>query len=327
VVKVSDAESTEDGWMIEARELTKRFGPTVAVRNTTFSIKKGEVVGLLGPNAAGKTTTMRILTCYMPADEGTATVAGYDVHADALEVRKRIGYLPENAPLYKEMYALSFLDFLSRVRDIPISRRKSRIEEIVEICGLGDVLHKTIGEMSKGYQQRVGLAQTLIHDPEVLILDEPTTGLDPNQIKEMRNLIKEIGREKTVILSTHILPEVQATCGRVLIMSHGAIVADGTPAELSSRATGVEILSVQIKGPADAIAKRMTEIENVRGLSELAREEDFLKYELRVRDGKSAAENVFLAAVENDWVLRELKVERASLEQVFYELTIGEKEE
>lgn len=313
--------------MIEARELTKRFGPTVAVRNTTFSIKKGEVVGLLGPNAAGKTTTMRILTCYMPADEGTATVAGYDVHTDALEVRKRIGYLPENAPLYKEMYALSFLDFLSRVRDIPVSRRKSRVEEIIEICGLGDVLHKTIGQMSKGYQQRVGLAQTLIHDPEVLILDEPTTGLDPNQIKEIRNLIKEIGREKTVILSTHILPEVQATCGRVLIMSHGTIVADGTPAELSSRATGVEIVSIQIKGPEDAISKRMVEIEDVSSLSELAREDDFLKYELRVRDGKSAAESVFFAAVENDWVLRELKVERASLEQVFYELTIGEKEE
>jgi ABC-2 type transport system ATP-binding protein len=327
VVRVSDAQSTEDNWMIEARELTKRFGPTVAVRDTTFSIKKGEVVGLLGPNAAGKTTTMRILTCYMPADEGTATVAGYDVHADAFEVRKRIGYLPENAPLYKEMYPLPFLDFLARVRDIPVSRRKSRIDETIEICGFGDVLHKTIGEMSKGYQQRVGLAQTLIHDPEVLILDEPTTGLDPNQIKEIRNLIKEIGREKTVILSTHILPEVQATCGRVLIMSHGSIVADGTPEELSSRATGVEILSIQIKGPADAISKRMTEIEDVSGLSELAREGDFLRYELRVRDGKSAAENVFLAAVENNWVLRELKVERASLEQVFYELTIGEKEE
>jgi ABC-2 type transport system ATP-binding protein len=189
------------------------------------------------------------------------------------------------------------------------------------------VLHKPIGEMSKGYQQRVGLAQTLIHNPDVLILDEPTTGLDPNQIKEIRNLIKEIGREKTVILSTHILPEVQATCGRVLIMSHGTIVADGTPEELSSRATGVAILSVQIKGPADAVAPRMAEMEDVSGVSELAREDDFLHYELRVKDGKKAAENVFLAAVENDWVLRELKVEHASLEQVFYELTIGEKEE
>ncbi|MCU0611436.1 MAG: ABC transporter ATP-binding protein [Candidatus Eisenbacteria bacterium] len=313
--------------MIEVCNITKRFGPTVAVRNVNFSVPKGEVLGLLGPNGAGKTTTMRILTCYMPADEGTATVAGYDVHTDSLEVRKRIGYLPENAPLYKEMFPLAYLDFLSRVRGIPTSQRKARVERVVETCGLTGVLHKRIGEMSKGYQQRVGLAQTLIHEPEVLILDEPTTGLDPNQIKEIRTIIREIGREKTVILSTHILPEVQATCNRVIIMRNAELVADGSPQELSRRATGTALLVVEARGPADEIRQGLAALDGVKSVTVAGAEDSFSRLELAVTDGKAVAERVFAAAVRAGWTLRELKAESASLEQVFYELTIGEKEE
>lgn len=313
--------------MIEVRNCVKRFGPTVAVRDISFSVPKGEVLGLLGPNGAGKTTTMRILTCYMPADEGTISVAGYDVTTDSVEVRKRIGYLPENAPLYKEMYALAFLDFIARVRGIPASKKQSRIDDIIEICGIKEVLHKRIGEMSKGYQQRVGLAQTLIHDPDVLILDEPTTGLDPNQIKQIRDLIKEIGREKTVILSTHILPEVQATTNRVLIMNHGRLVADGTPDELSRKAKGAESLVVQVRGPEESISDLLTGIEEVTRLRLTDSEEEFHRFELSVTNGRIAAEKVFSFAVQEGWTLRELRPESQSLEEVFYELTMGEREE
>jgi len=313
--------------MIEVRNLTKRFGPTVAVHGTSFDVKKGEVLGLLGPNAAGKTTTMRILTCYMPADEGTARVAGYDVVTDSIEVRKRIGYLPENAPLYKEMYTLTFLDFLARVRDIPVSRRKAKIDETIEICGLGEVLHKTIGEMSKGFQQRVGLAQTLIHDPEVLILDEPTTGLDPNQIQEIRNLIKDIGRERTVILSTHILPEVQATCGRVLIMSDGEIVADGTPDELMKQVTGGQSVTIQMKAPSETMVDGLAKLEGISAVDRLGEDENFTRFKLHTGDAKAAAEMVFTNAASNGWILRELTIDSVSLERVFYELTVGERGE
>ncbi len=313
--------------MIEVRNCVKRFGPTVAVRDISFSVPKGEILGLLGPNGAGKTTTMRILTCYMPADEGTVSVAGYDVATDSVEVRKRIGYLPENAPLYKEMYALAFLDFIARVRGIPASKKQSRIDDIIEICGIKEVLHKRIGEMSKGYQQRVGLAQTLIHDPDVLILDEPTTGLDPNQIKQIRDLIKEIGREKTVILSTHILPEVQATTNRVLIMDYGRLVADGTPDELSKKAKGAESLVVQVRGPEESISDLLTGIEEVTRLRLADSEEEFHRFELSVTNGRIAAEKVFSIAVQEGWTLRELRPESQSLEEVFYELTMGEREE
>jgi len=313
--------------MIEVRNCVKRFGPTVAVRDISFSVPKGEVLGLLGPNGAGKTTTMRILTCYMPADEGSVSVAGFDVNTESIEVRKRIGYLPENAPLYKEMYAQTFLDFLARVRGIPPERRKSRMDDIIDICGLGDVLHKRIGEMSKGYQQRVGLAQTLIHDPDVLILDEPTTGLDPNQIKEIRNLIKEIGREKTVILSTHILPEVQATTNRVLIMSHGRLVADGAPDELARQTKGTDSLIVQVRGPIETIRDRYSSIEGVSNLELLETEDEYHKIELLVSNKTTSAEKVFETTVKEGWTLRELHSESRSLEEVFYELTVGEREE
>ncbi len=240
--------------MISVRGLSKTFGSTVAVNNISFDVNNGEVLGFLGPNGAGKTTTMRILTCYLSPDNGTATVAGFDVFENSLEVRKRVGYLPESAPLYLDMDVVSYLRFVADIRGIPRNLTGERIRRMVDTCGLSSVVGRNIGELSKGYKQRVGLAQTLIHDPEILILDEPTTGLDPSQIIEIRELIKEIGRERTVILSTHILPEVEATCSRVLIINEGVIVASGTPEELHAAVGGEDLIHVSIKtggGPAE----------------------------------------------------------------------------
>ena len=207
--------------MIEVRNLTKRYGSTVAVNNVSFDAEAGEVLGFLGPNGAGKTTTMRVLTCFLPADDGTASIDGYDIFENSIEVRQRIGYLPESAPLYGDMGVIDYLKFIAEIRNIPKSERNDRIKSVVEICGLGPMIQKDVGELSKGYRQRLGLAQSLVHDPPILILDEPTSGLDPSQIIEIRNLIKEIGKEKTIIFSTHILSEVSATCSRVLIISDG----------------------------------------------------------------------------------------------------------
>ena len=212
--------------MIEVKNLTKRYGLTVAVDNVSFDANAGEVLGFLGPNGAGKTTTMRILTCYLSADEGTAKVAGYDVFEESIEVRKRIGYLPESAPLYMDMGVIDYLKFIAQIRHIPKSQRQERIKAVIDTCGLEKVIQKDVGELSRGYRQRLGLAQSLIHDPPILILDEPTSGLDPSQIIEIRNLIKAIGKEKTIIFSTHILPEVSATCSRILIINDGQIVAN-----------------------------------------------------------------------------------------------------
>ena len=214
--------------MIEAKNLTKRFGDTLAVDTISFTVNKGGIVGLLGPNGAGKTTTMRILTCYLAADSGTATIAGKNVFTQSLEVRRCIGYLPENNPLYTEMGVVDYLKFIAQIRHIPRKKIKTQVKEMVEVCGLEPVLNKKIDELSKGFRQRVGLAQAMIHNPEVLIFDEPTVGLDPNQIVEIRELIKRMGAEKTVILSSHILPEVSATCKQVIIMNRGRIVASGT---------------------------------------------------------------------------------------------------
>ena len=234
--------------MIEVKNLTKRYGPTVAVDNVSFSAKSGEVLGFLGPNGAGKTTTMRVLTCYLSADEGNATVDGYDVFDQSVEVRKRIGYLPESAPLYTDMGVIDYLKFIAQVRDIPKSQRQQRTKEVIDICGLERVIQKDVGELSKGYRQRLGLAQSLIHDPPILIMDEPTSGLDPNQIIEIRNLIKEIGKEKMIIFSTHILPEVSATCSRILIINNGKIVANGSPESLADRAKGGQVVDITIRG-------------------------------------------------------------------------------
>jgi ABC-2 type transport system ATP-binding protein len=313
--------------MIEVENLTKRFGETVAVDDISFQIPRGEVVGFLGPNGAGKTTTMRILTCYLPADEGTARIAGHDIIDEPVEVRKRIGYLPESAPVYSDMGIVDYLQFVSDMRGIDPGDRRAKIREMVDLCGLGSMIHKDIGELSKGFRQRVGLAATLIHDPEVLVLDEPTSGLDPNQIIEIRQLIRDIGREKTVILSTHILPEVEATCDRVLIINEGQIVASGTPDELTRAAAGETAARVSFRAEAAVVEPRLREIPSVESIAPLdPLKNETCRYEVHSRATDGIEEALFRLAVDNGWVLTELHSEARSLEQVFTQLTVGEKQ-
>jgi len=312
--------------MIKVRNLTKRYGATIAVNNISFDAEAGEVLGLLGPNGAGKTTTMRILTCYMPADEGTATVADFDIHEQSIEVRKRMGYLPENAPLYTDMGVVDYLNFIAEVRAIPRSERGSRVKEMIDVCGLERVIKKDIGELSRGYRQRVGLAQALIHDPDILVLDEPTAGLDPNQIAEIRDLIKKLGAEKTIILSTHILPEVEATCDRAVIINEGVIVASGTTEELISMGEGGETVYAQIRGLPWRIESELSAMTQVASFKKLDEPEpEIHRYEIKPGyNADNITEDIFRMVVENDWTLVELRKVAASLEDVFRHLTTSD---
>ena len=313
--------------MIEVRNLTKRFGPTLAVNDVSFDVPQGEVVGFLGPNGAGKTTTMRILTCYLPADAGTARIAGYDTFEHAVEVRRRIGYLPESAPLYLDMGVVEYLHFVAGMRNIAPPDQSARVRRMIELCGLGPMLQKDIGQLSKGYRQRVGLAATLIHDPDVLVLDEPTSGLDPSQIIEIRELIREIGRQKTVILSTHILPEVEATCSRVLIIADGRIVASGTTDELTRMSAGKVTARVAYKAAASAVEPALRRLNGVTEVHALdAPRPGLCRYEVVGPAGSELEESLFGLAVENRWTMVELHSGALSLEQVFLRLTTGEKQ-
>lgn len=310
--------------MIEVKNLSKKFGNIVAVNGVSFTVNKGEVVGLLGPNGAGKTTTMRIVTCYLPATSGTALVAGFDVFENSLEVRKRVGYLPENAPLYLDMPVLDFLQFISAIRGIPKQETKSRIRKMVEVCGLESVINRDIGELSKGFRQRVGLAQSLIHDPEILILDEPTVGLDPTQIIEIRELIKEIGKEKTVILSSHILPEVSATCNRIIIIHKGEIVGSGTPDEMAQSSKKSEIIHITIKGPLEDIQRQLNGIPEVKEFKAVNSDDGVNSFEIKSELGVDLSEKLFFMVVNNRWILTELKKETVNLEEIFLKLTTEE---
>jgi ABC-2 type transport system ATP-binding protein len=314
--------------MVEVHNLKKAFGETVAVDDVSFDVAKGEILGFLGPNGAGKTTTMRILTCYIPPDAGSAKVAGYDIATQSIEVRKRIGYLPESAPLYLDMDVTEYLAFVAEIRGLTPATRSRKIQAMIDLCNLGEVRSRLIGELSKGFRQRVGLAQTLMHDPEVLILDEPTTGLDPNQIVQIRGLIKQIGREKTVLLSTHILQEVEATCTRVQIINDGRLIAQGTTAELTNLSTGEVRVVARIVAPRAQVEPKLRALPALKGLRDLtAADDQGSRYEITVAsggpaDGAEAA--IFRLAVENGWVLTELRREAQSLEQVFQKLTRGE---
>ena len=312
--------------MIEVKELTKSYGPTLAVNRVSFDANAGEVVGFIGPNGAGKTTTMRILTCYLTADSGSATVAGYNVLESAIDVRKNVGYLPESAPLYTDMGVVEYLKFMADIRDIPKSQRKDRLKTVVEICGLEGVIQKDIGELSKGYRQRVGLAQSLIHDPPILILDEPTSGLDPSQTIEIRNLIKDIGREKLVLFSTHILPEVAATCDRILIISRGQLVANGTLDDLIGQVRSVNRLYVAIRGTEETITPQMSQLEGITGFTHVGTDNGVVSYEITLQeDDDDVTELLFQAAVQNGWSLAELRQESITLEDVFLNFTSGEQ--
>jgi len=311
--------------MIEAKNLTKRFGDTLAVDTISFAVNKGGIVGLLGPNGAGKTTTMRILTCYLAADSGTATIAGKNVLTQSLEVRRCIGYLPENNPLYTEMGVVDYLKFIAQIRHIPRKKIRSQVKEMVEVCGLEPVLNKKIDELSKGFRQRVGLAQAMIHNPAVLIFDEPTVGLDPNQIVEIRELIKRLGAEKTVILSSHILPEVSATCKQVIIMNRGRIVASGTPEEMSSRARGGGVVTMVVRGPVEQIKDKLKTVKKVKNFTMQETEGDGrTRFEIISTGEGNINEDLFRMVAENGWVLSELHQETLSLEDVFQQLTLKE---
>lgn len=311
---------TTDHWFlmgITASNLTKVYGTQKAVDDISFEMNTGEVLGFLGPNGAGKSTTMKMLTCYLHPTAGTATLDGYDIHEHPQEVRRRIGYLPEDTPLYTDMPMIDYLRMSARLQSVPEAQIDSRIHDMMEICGLGPERHKRIRELSKGFQQRVGLAQALLHDPPVLILDEPTTGLDPNQIVEIRDLIKEIGKEKTVMLSSHILKEVEMTCDRILIIDHGRIVADGATEELREQFMGGTRLRVRIDAPNAADVEEA--LEALDGVASVQRTNEH--YELAASSNIDPAAKVFHLCVDRNWVLTELTPLESSLEDVFRELT------
>jgi len=310
--------------MIEVRNLTKRFGATVALQDVSFDVAAGEVLGFLGPNGAGKSTAMRIITCYIPQDAGTVRVGGLDTREESFEVRRRIGYLPESAPLYGDMGVVAYLDFVGRIRGIREPELSRRIDEMIDVCGLRRMAHRMIGTLSKGYRQRVGLAQTLIHDPDVLILDEPTTGLDPNQIIEIRDLIRQIGRRnKTIVLSTHILPEVEATCSRVLIVNEGMLIASGTPGELAAQSQGDAKIHMTVRGAAEAIEPVLRRSGIATDLRLLDAAGGKVRYAIGSAE-EEPEEKLFQLALQHGWVLSELHREALSLEQVFTRLTTRE---
>jgi ABC-2 type transport system ATP-binding protein len=308
--------------MIRVKNLIKSYGDLKAVDDISFLVRTGEIVGFLGPNAAGKTTTMRIITCFMPPTSGTVEVDDLNIFENSLEIRHKIGYLPENAPLYWEMNVLEYLKFIMGLRGMGDGNSNRRMKQIIDICGLGSVIHKDIGELSKGFRQRVGLAQAMIHDPEILILDEPTIGLDPNQIVEIRNLIKELGKEKTVILSTHILPEVEATCGRVLIIHEGKIVADGTAEELQTGFQGKEKIYLELKNPDEQTEDKLKAFDQVEKVERVSLPSGQIKgFNIESSKGVDLREKLFNFSVQNNWTLLELRREQASLEEIFRLLT------
>jgi ABC-2 type transport system ATP-binding protein len=306
--------------MIQIESLTKKYGTTVAVNDISFKVQTGEILGFLGPNGAGKTTTMKVITCFMSPTEGNVLVDDLNVQEDSLAIRQKIGYLPEQTPLYVDMNVVDYLYYVAELREIPKGEKKKRIGGVIDVCGLGEMLHKNIGELSKGYRQRVGLAQAMVHDPEILVLDEPTIGLDPNQIVEIRNLIKTLGKEKTVILSTHILPEVQATCDRVAIINRGKIVADGTPQELQSSFQGKDRLYLELKG-ANGFLDHLRLLPGVDSVVALSVKDDTTKFQIETTKGNDVRERVFHLAVQQNWTLLEMHREQTSLEEVFRELT------
>ena len=310
--------------MIHVKNLTKRYGRTVAVKEASFSIRKGEIVGFLGPNGAGKTTTMRILACFMPPTSGTVTVAGLDIMKDSLEIRRRIGYMPETVPLYPEMRVLEYLDFRAKLKGLRGRRRRSRLGEVVDRCGLAEVSRFLIGRLSKGYRQRVGLADSLIHDPDVLILDEPTIGLDPNQIRHVRALIKNLAESHTVLLSTHILSEVEMICGRVLIMSSGRIVASDSPGNLVGLLKGNMQFVAEVAGPGEKIVEACRQIDGVLSVSG-AGDSEWHRLIIECRKGGDLRAPIYETIARNGWKLRELTViQDRSLEDVFVSVTKDE---
>ncbi|MCK5800488.1 MAG: ATP-binding cassette domain-containing protein [Deltaproteobacteria bacterium] len=309
--------------MVEVRNLAKSYGSFQALRGISFDVPHGQVLGFLGPNGAGKTTTMKILTTFLAATSGGARVGGKDIAQAPLAVRHQLGYLPEDTPIYPDMTVLEYLRFVGDLREIERGEQRRRIASLAESCGLLRVLGKPIAQLSKGLRQRAGLAQAMIHDPALLILDEPTSGLDPNQIVEIRELIKELGKEKTVILSTHILPEVQATCGRVIIINEGELVADGTPTELAAdqHENAFRLLIDAGEVDARAVRGKLRQIKGIDRIRDIDGEKEALGFIVEAQGDRDLRRELFTCAIHNDWVLLELARQEVSLEDVFRKLT------
>lgn len=306
--------------MIQVKNLSKSYGSVKAVDNISFKIDEGEIVGFLGPNGAGKSTTIRILTCFMPATSGTATVADFDVFTQSMEVRKQIGYLPESVPLYPEMRVREYLNFRGKLRGMTAEWRAERMKRVADRTRIQDFIDRPIGQLSRGMRQRVGLAEALLHDPKVLILDEPTAGLDPTQIRETRMLIKELAKEHTVLLSSHILPEVEMTCERAIIIAAGRIVASGAPGELKERITGRSSLIAEIKGPADEVKKAVAGLGGVDSV-ESSLVDGWNRLVIESKGKEDVREEIYQLASKSDWSLREIRREVASLEDFFIQIT------
>jgi ABC-2 type transport system ATP-binding protein len=311
--------------MIQVDHLTKSYGPVTAIQDVSFAVGKGQIVGFLGPNGAGKSTTMRILSCFMPASGGTAQVAGFDVFTQSLEVRRRIGYLPENAPLYADLPVAAYLDFVAEAKGVPRGARRAKVADVMDRCFVTDMQHRLIGKLSKGYRQRVGLAQALLGDPEVLILDEPTIGLDPRQIAEIRALIKSLGGQHTVILSTHILPEVSMVCDSVIIINRGRIVAQGTESELVEQVFPTARVELHVAGATGDVARTLRDVPAVLGVEALPSRDGaqaFIVESPRDRDVRS---DLVALVMSRGWALQELHQVGMSLEEVFIRVVAGEE--
>ncbi len=318
--------------MIKVEGLTKRYARNVAVDNISFEVQKGQIVGFLGPNGAGKTTTMRVLTCFLPPTAGKAEVAGFDVLSTPMEVKRRIGYLPETPPLYPEMEVIEYLGFVGRLKGIGKTDLTARVAEVIERCAIGDVRAKLISKLSKGYRQRVGLAQAIIHNPDVLILDEPTAGLDPKQIIETRQLIKQLAGDHTIILSTHILPEVEQTCEQVVIISKGKLVATDSVQNLTNRLRGSEAVAVEVEGrdgapTADQIRQRLEQVSGVSRVVFKESRDSRSLFEVESLQGRSIRADLARAVVESGWNLVALHAVAFSLEEIFLQLTSADAAE
>ena len=309
--------------MIEAQRLTKWYGNFPAIEDVTFDVRKGEILGFLGPNAAGKTTTMRILTGFMPPTRGTATVDGNDVVEKSLEARRLIGYLPETVPLYTDMTVESYLSFMGTMRGMNPRRIKTRISEVIDVCHLGDYRKSFIGKLSKGFKQRVGIAQAILHEPKVLVLDEPTIGIDPIQVVDTRALIKDLGREHTVILSTHILPEVSMVCQRVLIIHEGQIIAEDSPKNLAERLQGVDRVQVEIRGPEDQVTRAL---KSIRGVTNVTSDPDGDRgtFIVEAKRGLDLRSTISKVVISNGWSLLTVQLVGMSLEEIFVKLITNE---
>jgi len=316
-----------NGWMIEVENLTKRYAAARAVTDVSFTVGRGEIVGLLGPNGAGKSTIMRILSCFMPATSGTVRVAGCDVFTQADEVRRRIGYMPENNPLHRDMRVKEYLHFRASLKGLSRSRARDRVYTVMQQCGLSDVRRRIIGQLSKGYQQRVGLADALVHEPELIILDEPTIGLDPNQIRSVRQLIKELAGRHTVLISSHILPEVEMTCGRVLILQQGRIRAADTPENLQKQMSESGQVIAEIIAPLHELHAAWEAMADVERFDLAPAEGEYIRCALTPRSGVDIRPLIFALVCERGWPLRELTRSRHSLEDIFVRVTRPDREE